>query len=242
MRAAVPPLPEPDEAHLWRVRLHGAPDEFARLATLLSAEEHVRAGRFRFERDRHRFVIARGRLREVLAAYLECPPAQVAFGYGPRGKPRLAGDGAGTGLTFSLSHTGTHGLVGIARGRRIGVDLEGIRPDVLGDAEASLLLAEAERRDLDRLPSSDRLRALLAAWVQKEAYAKARGDGLALDLRAIEVDVRPDGPGGLRRDRQHADPATRWCVRTLEVGPEFAAALAVEGSAGRLGWWTLPGS
>jgi hypothetical protein len=47
--------------------------------------------------------------------------------------------------------------------------------------------------------------------VHKEAYAKARGDGLALDLRAIDVSA-----------------CEGWDVRTLEAGPGFVAALAVE--------------
>ncbi len=64
---------------------------------------------------------------------------------------------------------------------------------------------------IDRLPAVDRTRALFALWVQKEAYAKARGVGLALDLQAIDVSA-----------------CEGWDVRTIDVGPGFAAALAVE--------------
>lgn len=220
MPAGRPPLPEPDEAHLWLYPLAGPPDEIVRLAALLSGEEQVRAGRFRFERDRHRFVVARGRLREVLGAYLACSPARVTFGYGARGKPRLAGAAVGTGLAFSLSHTGDHALVGVTRGRQIGVDLEEIRPDVLGEAEASLLLSEPERHAIARLPPADRVRAFFTAWVQKEAYAKARGDGLALDLQAIDLTA-----------------CEGWEVRALEIGGEFAAALATRGPVTELRWF-----
>jgi 4'-phosphopantetheinyl transferase len=237
MRSGVIPLPEPDETHLWLLPLDTAEDELARLAGHLTADEDVRARRFRFERDRDRFVAARGQLREVLAAYLGRAPARITLQYGPRGKPRLAGDDGRARLGFSLAHAGRRALVGIACGREIGVDLEEVRPERLGPAAAALFLSDAERREIDRLGPVDRARALLSAWVQKEAYAKARGDGLALDLRSIEVDVRPDGPGGLRRAGGRTGAAS-WALRTLEVGPEFAGALAVEGAAGRLAWWT----
>jgi 4'-phosphopantetheinyl transferase len=216
MRPAVPPFPAADETHLWRLRLDLAPADFDRVSAHLSADERRRADRLQFGRDRRRFIAGRGRLREVLASYVDGAPAQVTFAYGPRGKPRLAGLRA-SGVRFSLSHTGDHALIAVTRDREVGVDLETIRPEALGDGEASLFLSAAERRLLDRVPLIDRPRMLFCLWVQKEAYAKARGDGLALDLQAVDVSA-----------------CEGWDVRTLDAGPGFAAALAIEGSRGQV--------
>jgi 4'-phosphopantetheinyl transferase len=205
------PLPAPDETDLWRTRLDVAPDDSARLAALLSADERRRADGFPLEADRVRFVAMRGQLREVLAAYLDASPGALAFEPGARGKLRLAGAGAPAGLTFSMAETGDHALIAVARGREIGVDLEEVRPGVLGDAEVALMLSPAERHAIDRLDPPERLRALSALWVQKEAYAKARGDGLA-------------------------DAGEGWSLRMLDAGPDFAAALVVEGAMGRVRW------
>ena len=210
MRPFVVPLPATGETHLWRLRLDVAAPELARLGEHLSADERRRAGRFQLDRDRRRFVAGRGRLREVLASYVDGPPGQVAFAYGPRGKPRLEGPRASR-LRFNLSHTADHALIAVSRDREVGVDLETIRAEALGETEAALFLSPAERRVIDRLPVADRPRALFLLWVQKEAYAKARGDGLALDLQAIDVSA-----------------CEGWDVRTLDAGPGFAAALAVE--------------
>lgn len=210
------PLPADGETHLWRLRLDVAAAELDRLFDHLSPDERRRAGRLQLGRDRRRYVAGRGRLREILATYLDDAPAQVAFAYGPRGKPRLAGLPA-SALRFSLSHTGDHALVAVTRDREVGVDLETIRPAAMGDGEAALFLSPAERRAVDRVPLIDRARVLFLLWVQKEAYAKARGDGLALDLPAIDLGA-----------------CEGWDVRTLDAGPGFAAALAVEASCGQI--------
>jgi 4'-phosphopantetheinyl transferase len=214
MPPGVSPLPAEGGTHLWRLRIDVEAAGLARLAESLSADEHRRARRLRFGRDRHRYVAGRGRLREVLATYVDTAPAQVVFAYGPRGKPRLGGLRA-CDLRFSLSHTGDDALIAITRGREVGVDLESIRPELLGETEASLFLSPSERRLIDRLPAAERTRALFTLWVQKEAYAKALGDGLALDLQAIEISA-----------------CSGWDVRTLDAGPGFAAALAVERGLG----------
>jgi 4'-phosphopantetheinyl transferase len=196
-----------------------APHECTRLAALLSAQERRGADRVRPERERRRFVAMHGYLREVLAAYVGASPAALAFEPGARGKLRLAGAGASAGLTFSIADTGDHALIAVARGREIGVDLEEVRLGVLGDEEVALMLSPAERRALDRLDAGTRLRALCALWVQKEAYAAARGDGLALAPPAIG-----------------ADACEGWSLRMLDAGPDFAAALVVEGAMGRVRW------
>jgi 4'-phosphopantetheinyl transferase len=216
MGLGVSPLPATGETHLWRLRLDVVPAELARLADHLSADERRRASRLHLERDRRRAVAGRGRLREVLATYLDATPAQVTFAYGVHGKPRLAGLRA-SGLRFSLSHTGDHALIAVTRDREVGVDLETVRPEALGAREAALFLTAAERRTIERLPAADRPQALFAVWVQKEAYAKARGLGLALDLQAIDVSA-----------------CEGWDVRMLDAGPGFAAALAVETSGGEV--------
>ena len=55
--------------HVWFCELpHGA-DVQESFAALLSDEERTRAARFAFERDRQRFVLSHGVLRQLLARY-----------------------------------------------------------------------------------------------------------------------------------------------------------------------------
>src|SRR5580704_8660219 len=79
------------EAHVWAALLEVSPEARARFAASLAPEELERANRFRFERDRDRFIAGRGLLRAILGRCLEIEPARVELSYGPGGKPALTG-------------------------------------------------------------------------------------------------------------------------------------------------------
>src|SRR5688572_6391326 len=90
-----------DEVHVWKVNLSSpVPD-----VRLFSRDEHERAARFHFERDRQRFKAARSALRIVLGRYLNLPPESLVFAQTDYGKPFLTNPEA-AGVLFNLSHAG----------------------------------------------------------------------------------------------------------------------------------------
>ncbi len=76
--------------HLWRVDLDGFRPASESASDVLSDDESERARRFRFERDRDRFVIRRALLRSILGSYLDADPRRLEFDYGEMQKPTLA--------------------------------------------------------------------------------------------------------------------------------------------------------
>jgi 4'-phosphopantetheinyl transferase len=76
-----------------------------RCAAVLSDAERVSADRFRFDRDRQRYVLSHGALRLLPARYTGQPAATLRLELGPHGKPRLAGHGSGAAIEFNLSHS-----------------------------------------------------------------------------------------------------------------------------------------
>jgi len=66
-----------NEVHVWRSELDLSEAELGKLAETRALDEQARAARFRFPRDRHRFIVARGVLREILARYLDRDPAKL---------------------------------------------------------------------------------------------------------------------------------------------------------------------
>src|SRR5260370_20626703 len=59
----------------WQ-KLDLAASESDRFAALLTSEEQRQASRFHFAHDRRRYVVRRGRLRELLAERLDFSPRQ----------------------------------------------------------------------------------------------------------------------------------------------------------------------
>jgi 4'-phosphopantetheinyl transferase len=224
--------------HVWRAALNLAEARVAALEGLLNAEEQARARRLRFEDKRRAFVAARGILRSILGRYLSLSPQQVQFSYNAQGKPGLAGSQA-TGLQFNLAHSGDLALVALAYARPIGIDLERLRPVEAMGKIVDAYFAPAERVAFDRLSPEHKLPAFFAAWTRKEAYLKARGEGLTLPLNQV-VTLSPGEAAAVLADEQRPPGATPWLLLDLEPGPGYTGALAVPGPVGELAAWQWP--
>ncbi len=200
------------------------------LAATLAPDEHERAARFHFDRDRRRFTVARGMLRQLLGRCSECPPDAIRFGYGPFGKPYLENEAGTNKLEFSLSHSKDWALAAVARGRSIGVDVEEVRamPDYEELAHSNF--SQAEVTALLGLRQDQQLDGFFACWTRKEAYAKALGLGLSLDLSAFTVSVEPNEGSEIIPPWQSIGPCLLRCFRPL---PEFWGAIAIETPAGQ---------
>lgn len=122
-----------DEIHVWHADLARSDEERVRWEANLSPDEKERADRFHFVKDRNRFVVARGLLRELLGRYLRQAPASLEFSYGEYGKPSLSGENASSGLCFNLSHSSDLAVYAVARERNLGIDVERIRPEAASD-------------------------------------------------------------------------------------------------------------
>jgi len=222
---------------VWRARLDVPAYRVRELAQLLSLDEARRAERLFFDVDRQRFIVARGLLRTILGRYLRAPPAELRFVYGPYGKPELTLEFADGRLHFSVAHSHRLALYAVAYDRQVGIDLEYMRPRLVSKAVAEHFFSPVEVERLGALPEKEQREAFFCCWTRKEAYIKARGEGVSLPLDCFEVSPVPnENPVRLRT---HGDPAeaTRWCLRGLEPGAGYAAAVAVEGFGWHLRRW-----
>ena len=176
-------LPAPGEVHVWSVDLDAPADRaLGVLGGMLSADELLRAGAVKSERGRRRALVTRAAVRALLARYLDRRPAELAFGAGPHGKPRL--DPASP-LRFNLSHSGPWALIAVAHSAEVGVDVEHIHPRHDLPGLARKVFAEAERETIDAAPPAAREDAFYRHWVAKEAFVKATGRGIGASLRCL---------------------------------------------------------
>jgi 4'-phosphopantetheinyl transferase len=214
----------PDEVHVWSVDLESA--QVLTTAGILSDDEVCRSHRFRFAHHRNRFVANRSALRMVLASYLGNNPARLHFRYSSLGKPELVL--LGNSIQFSVSHSAEVTLFAIARGRRVGVDVEHIRGDVEADALAQGFFSDAEKRDIANFHGEAKLEAFFHCWTSKEALLKAMGAGFSVGLDQFDVSVDLERPPQVVATRSDPDERLRGELQRLRISPTFAAILACE--------------
>jgi 4'-phosphopantetheinyl transferase len=229
----------PDEIHIWRVFLDPAPGQVESLGRALSPDEWERAHRFRFDKHRRQYVVGRGALRALAAAYVGARPEEIKFSYGPRGKPFLAPPFDGGGLQLNLSNSDEMALVGFVRGREIGVDVEYMRPMTDCEEIAERFFSESERQTLRTIPFPAKQEAFFNCWTRKEAYLKAVGEGLAAPLDSFDVTLALDEPPRMLTLKGDPTPAASWFFHHLRPADSYVGAVAIEGGTWDVRTWTF---
>lgn len=221
-----------NEVHVWGASLDDHAPEAATLEATLSHDELARARRFRFARDRARYVVGRGLLRRVLGGYLDANPAELQFAYGPYGKPALA---HWRDLQFNVSHSESRFLVALTGAAILGVDLERRRPEFARENIAERFFSPYEVRELRSLPEDAQPDGFLACWTRKEALVKAVGDGLSIPLHDFDVSLAPGVRPALLRTAWSSTEPRRWRLYDLSgLHPGYVAALAVRWRGGSI--------
>jgi 4'-phosphopantetheinyl transferase len=215
---------EDREIHVWRADLDYEKMELYQFEETLAPAEKARANRFVFQQDRNRYVVARGALRELLGRYLRCSPADVQFDYNSKGKPSLRAESNKPSVQFNISHSHGLALLAFALGRNLGIDVEFVRPEFPADEIAELYFSEQEVTELRALPPGMRAEGFYLCWTRKEAYIKARGEGLHIPLQSFNVSLTPGQP-----ERLESADSCRWSIRSLYPDPLYAGALVAEG-------------
>jgi len=212
-------------ARIWHWPLDGSALEVADLKKVLSPDEMERAERYRFDQHRNEFILTRAVMRLLLASYTAQSPESLSFDYSAQGKPALKN--GPPDLRFNVSHTEGLAVLALVREREIGVDAEKIRPQPDAQKLAKRFFSAREQLFLGRLSGDELQRAFFRCWTRKEAYIKAKGEGLSIPLHAFDVSLEEDQPAALVGTRPDPAEAGRWTLYDLSVGQGYAAALTV---------------
>jgi 4'-phosphopantetheinyl transferase len=143
-------------------------------------------------------------------------------------------------LRFNVSHSHSLALYAITRAREVGVDVEHIRPEIAQEKIAERFFSPREVTVLRALPTPLQASAFFACWTRKEAFIKAKGDGLTLPLDQFDVSLAPGEPATLLRTAWDPQEAACWALQDLAPAPGYRAAVAVAGHAWRLTCWDGP--
>ncbi len=200
------------EVHFFSLDVDGV--RLRELEGVLTWEERTRATRFRFDRNRNRFIACRGRLRELLGL---SPRQELVCG--PFGKPRL-GDSE---IRFNVSHSHGMAMIAITRGREVGCDIERIDPSFADENIPERFFSPYEVAALRALPAEEQCDAFFRCWTRKEAFIKACGMGMSLALDSFDVTLTADRAMLMRG-------GDGWSLHNADAPKGYAAAIVLEDS------------
>jgi len=223
------------EVELWQCPLNLPAAALHQAYAVLSNDEIERARRYKFEYHRGRFIAARAFLRRTLAEHLSVSPREIAFDYGPFGKPELSRRRPADMLEFNLSHSGDMAILAVTRGPAVGVDLERILHVPELQPIAARFFSAHEIAALNAVPPETRDFAFYCGWTRKEAFLKGLGNGLAHPLDSFDVSLAERSPRILSI-RDGTQSSASWTLHHVCPRPGYVGALAVKGDGIRVAW------
>ena len=169
------------------------------------------------------YLVSRALLRTVLAEYCELTPDELEFQVNDFGKPELSNSNLSTVIQFNTAHTNGLTMCVVTCDDAIGVDAEcrAENPSILDVAEdyfSTLELQALKCRD-----EAQQLDYFYRYWTLKEAYIKARGEGLSIPLHDFSVVLGSDG----EFEEFIGPEAECWDFRLLCQNADYTAALSM---------------
>lgn len=224
------------ELHLYpaaREELEANLDQF--YATLVP-DEKKRAERLLIPEKVEQFILGRGFLRSLLAAYTGFEPGKLKLSSDENGKPFLVN----SRIQFNLSHSHKQYLFGMTSGTPLGVDVQQFYQLTNPKFLAKKYFSSGEIDTLPEGTDEGYLEAFFTCWVRKEAYLKGLGFGLRKNPSRITlIASTPETSQPLSEQPLPRNPKG-WKILDIDSPPGYKAAAAVRFPAPRVLVLTFP--
>ena len=159
----------------------------AEMLKVLNADENQVYKNYLAEHKKKEFLVGRFMLKSILAHNLGVVPRQIEFARNNYGKLYLRNNlqkNIKKKIKFNLSHSCGLVVCVLTQEREIGIDVEKVNRELLEIAKRFFSQEEIQYI-LQQAPFQNE--AAYKVWTLKEAYIKAKGIGLSLDLRSFNV-------------------------------------------------------
>ena len=187
----------------------------------LDNQERTQANKFSNPVLKNRYIIAHGRLREILAGYLNIQAQNLIFNQLEHGKPYLVDYPE---LSFNLSHTNDFMAVAVVKKNcQLGIDIETIRQRSSFSALAKRCFSIKEIEYWQQLSNTEKILQFYQFWTRKEAFVKATGLGISLGLKDCELDIY--NPKRFYSVPSICGLANQWHNRDLQLSESLCAAV-----------------
>lgn len=226
-----------NEVHLWRTDIQQVPPSLiASYLELMTDGERERNQRYKFEKSCIEHAITRALVRTVLSRYAaDIHPSDWRFTQGEHGKPELLNKPIS--IEFNLTHSSRYVICAVSSTMKVGVDVEHTarKNDVLTIADR--FFSEQEVRELFALPEAKQRSRFFDYWTLKEAYMKARGEGISLGLGNFSFSFCEVGSSqtiSITMAEKLNDNPADWYFQLDQPSPDQRFALAVKTAGQKL--------
>jgi 4'-phosphopantetheinyl transferase len=189
----------------------------------LTDEERARHARMRPDPRGDEFLVGRALARHALA--LEAPGTPAIFSSDRLGRLRLPGT-----RQLNLSHAAGLVVCAVADGD-VGADVEKVDAARVDEGVWKSYFAPIEVAALAALPPEARTERFFRYWTLKEAYIKARGQGMGIPLDQFWFALEAGAPLRIAFAPALDDRPGRWQFAQQFLSPDFLLAVALETSA-----------
>lgn len=172
--------------HLWFIPMDDNFDK-ENAKNLLAQDEIARCNRFRFARDKEKYIFFHSALRIILSKYSSLESKNIEFIYNKFQKPSLRKNDAK--LNFNFSHSEDLAICAVIAGYSIGADIEQLQRGINIDSVANIFFSEEEKTILGNTQDENKIFAFYSLWTGKEAYGKAIGSGITFPLHQITIPI-----------------------------------------------------
>lgn len=211
--------------------------QISALLSRLPAPELKRYQAFHHHEDRTTFLLSYLLVRTVLGRYLGVAPERLVLEVQQGGKPFVAVGRAGERhLEFNLSHCRGCAALLVNWDSPCGIDVEAlmrqnlqqvIRPPFFSNGERDLILHGG--------PPELEERRFLQYWTLKEAYLKARGEGLQGLSDKLNAAFDESGRPSIRDERQPVIADEAWgCCQTW-MRDRYCISAVIRHGVGQIG-------
>lgn len=177
-------LPKDNEIHSWIISTNL--DLWSRrYLDILSAEELRKYGEKHTKNKSYKkYVIRKYALRTILEFYTGIPRNEICIVTGKYGKLYLEHDSR---ISFNTTSSGEIMICDVLLDRKIGVDIECIKPIKCIDGFIDYVFSEGEKNNYYSIDVKNKILFFYEAWTKKESFLKTEGLGLYGNLQEIDT-------------------------------------------------------
>ncbi len=144
--------------------------------------------KYKVDFKKQEFLAGRFLAKTILSKYLETKPENISFiknGYGKLYLKEQFIPKTRESLQFNISHSNNMIVLAVALDNEIGIDVEKVNRPILDIAERFFTFREREY--ISKCEPAKRNNTAYQIWTLKEAYIKAKGQGLSIPLESIDI-------------------------------------------------------